>query len=649
MVQKKTGVKFLWTPDLGLDKKKIYFQSDKPIERKEDIFRIYQSFLQVNDFILVPVKGTTETDVVYKIQALVTSSKRPTPFVKEAGSPEDRFVTRVFSFKYVSPTQVHQALINMVSFPQGVLPIETAGILVVTDYDYNIQRFEQIIEQIDQPKPDIVLRRIELKYALASDVETMMNALAQTILSRSSSIRGGGIPIQPGIPGSGGEQVKIAADKRTNSVIVLADIGRVDQIEKIIRELDTETGFETSGIYIYHLRHTNALDISRTLNAMYKISVDDKGIPSGGSGARPGQPIGPQPGGATGTTGATSTASGGSTLGTEPTIVADTKSNSVIIITDRNTYKALEQIIRKLDSRRPQVIIKATVVEVTTTDNFDFGAALARISNPSGGFDGAGFTNFGNTTIAPDTTNNTFTITPVETTGMTLALLKDKIGNIGALIRTIETKAKISILDEPEAATVDNGNAEISIKNQVPVQQTTVNQGIAVTSFSKFEEASTTLSISPHISEGGYLTLETTVKIEKFTAASTDKTIPPPKSSREIKTNSIRVPNARTIVIGGIMTQDDSDSRDGVPVLSHIPILGLLFQRTQRKQEKRTLYIFITPYILYDESFADHLQQTMDRKGEVERIRGEMLKRLQVEGPPELAPRSTFRFSRMRG
>ncbi len=648
LVQKKTGYKFLWTEELGLNKKKVYFKSDKPIEKKEDVFRIYQAFLQVNDMILVPVRGTSDTDIVYKIQQLQYGPKRPTPFVTDAKDPADRFVTRVFSLKYVVPSAVHQAVINMVTLPQGVFPIDSAGILLITDYDYNIQRFEKIIEQIDQPKPDIVLRRIELKYALASDVETMMNALAQTILSRATAggMRGG-MPIQPGMPGSTGEQVKIAADKRTNSVIVLADLTRIDQIEKIIRELDTETGFETSGIYIYHLRHTNAVDVSKTLNAMYKISVDDKGQPSGGSGARPGQPVAPSPtGGGAGGLGTTTATTSGGTLGTEPTIVADSRANSILVITDRNTYKSIEQIIRKLDSRRPQVLIKATVVEVKTTDSFDFGAELAKIKVPSNSLEGVGLTSFGLTTPVFDTTNNNFSLTPVATTGITLALLKDKLGNIAGILKAAEGKAKVSILDEPEACTVDNGLAEMSVKNKVPVKKVTVNQGVSTTSF-EFEEAATVLSISPHISEGAYLRLETSIKIEKFVQESTNVDVPPSKSSREIKTN-IMIPNARTVVIGGIVTQDSSDTVSGVPILSHIPILGLLFKRTQKSETKRTLYIFITPYILYDESFGDFKELTEERKADIERIRGEMLKKLQVDGPPELAPRSTFRFSRRR-
>ncbi|HVR86030.1 MAG TPA: hypothetical protein VMU54_17040, partial [Planctomycetota bacterium] len=292
-----------------------------------------------------------------------------------------------------------------------------------------------------------------------------------------------------------------------------------------------------------------------------------------------------------------------------------------------------------------QVLIKATVVEITANDTFDLGVELAKFSNPSGHLIGAGGTNFGLSNVVPDTTNNTFSVTPNATPGLTLLALKDKIGNIPALLHALETKARVSILDQPEAATNDNGIAEISVKQQVPVTTNTITgTGISQTTFSRFEEASTTLTISPHISEGGYLRLETKVKIEKFTGTSTDPSIPPPKTSREISTKEIMVPNAGTMVIGGIVTQDKSDSVSNVPLLGHIPILSWLFRRDTDTEDKRTLYIFLTPYILYDYGFGDHRELTRERKSEIDALRGEPLGGLNIEPTPESEPRSTFRF-----
>jgi general secretion pathway protein D len=639
-VQKITKKSILWTEDLGLRNKRVHFVSDKPVaDDPEVLWKAYQSILQVSDLAMTAVGK--EGEEIYKLSPAPIVGKKNVPVQrKDIEDPQDRFVTRIFQLQYVSPRDVQAALINMASFPQNVLSIESAGLLIATDFDYNIKRFEEIIKIMDIKKPDIELKLIPLKNAIAVEVEQMMGGLVQTLIGRQTTPR---VPGVPGVPGA--ESVKVVADKRTNSVVLLAEPNRLPQLEEIVKRLDAETQFETSGIYISHLRHTNALDIVKTLNAMYRIGVGPEGIPSGGGqgAVKPGQAVAPA-----GTVAPPATFGGGSSAqltGSEPTIVADIRSNSVIIVTDRNTYRTLEQIIRRLDQRRPQVLIKATVVEITAKDTFDLGVELKYLENPKGRFIGGGGTSFGLSTLVPDPTNGAFSVTPLPTPGATLLAFKDRIGNIPALLHALEDKARVSILDQPEAATNDNGYAEMSLKAQVPVTTTTVaGTGIAQSSFSQFAEAVTTLSISPHISEGGYLRLETVIKIEKFTRESPDPNIPPPKTSREIKTKEIMVPNGGTMVIGGIVTQDKTESMQGIPILAHIPLLGWLFKREQETDDKRTLYIFLTPYILYDYGFGDYRDITRIRKGEVDTLRGDPLQGLNVETKADIEVESTFRF-----
>jgi len=638
-VQRITKKTILWTEDLGLRNKRVHFVSDKPIaDDPEVLWKAYQSILQVSDITLNSIGK--EGEEIYKLKPAPIAGKGNVPVQKkDVDLPEDRFVTRIFQLQFVSPRDVQAALINMASFPQNVLSIESAGLLIATDFDYNIKRFEDIIRIMDVKKPDIEIKLLPLKNAIATEVEQMMGGLVQTLIGRQTSPR---VPGVPGVPGA--ESVKVVADKRTNSVVLLAEPNRLPQLEEIVKRLDAETQFETSGIYISHLRHTNALDIVKTLNAMYRIGTGPEGVPSGGGqgAVRPGQAVAPA-----GVAVPPPSFGGGNQqmTGSEPTIVADIRSNSVIIVTDRNTYRTLEQIIRRLDQRRPQVLIKATVVEITAKDNFDLGVELKHLEDPKGRLIGGGGTSFGLSTIAPDPVTGAFSVTPIPTPGVTLLALKDRIGNIPALLHALEDKARVSILDQPEAATNDNGFAEMALKAQVPVTTTTVaGTGIAQSSFSQFAEAVTTLSISPHISEGGYLRLETKIKIEKFTRESPDPNIPPPKTSREITTKEIMVPNGGTMVIGGIVTQDKSESTQGVPFLSHIPLLGWLFKREQESDDKRTLYIFLTPYILYDYGFGDYRDVTRQRKNEIDNLRGEPLQGLNVDLRGDVQLESTFRY-----
>ena len=180
-VQRITKKTILWTEDLGLRNKRVHFVSDRPIaDDPEVLWKAYQSILQVSDLALTFAGVPGEE--IYKLSPAPIVGKKNVPVQKgDVTAPEDRFVTRIFQLQYVSPRDVQAALINMASFPQNVLSIESAGLLIATDFDFNVKRFEEIIKIMDIKKPDIEIKLIPLKNAIATEVEQMMGGLVQTL------------------------------------------------------------------------------------------------------------------------------------------------------------------------------------------------------------------------------------------------------------------------------------------------------------------------------------------------------------------------------------------------------------------------------------------------------------------------------------
>ncbi|MBI2930940.1 MAG: type II and III secretion system protein [Planctomycetes bacterium] len=220
--------------------------------------------------------------------------------------------------------------------------------------------------------------------------------------------------------------------------------------------------------------------------------------------------------------------------------------------------------------------------------------------------------------------------------------MKDRLGNIAVLLKALQEKGYVNVVHVPQVVTVDHGNAKMNASTAVPIPQTTYagGAGTTVQSFT-FETAQTMLTISPHISEGGYLRLEVEVQIEKFLPA-TSPGAPPAKSSRTINTRAL-VPDGRTVVIGGLVTQDASETESKVPLLGDVPVLGELFRRTEKRLDKTTLYILLTPRILYDDAFGDWRSLSQERRAVLEAARGEALPAI----PPERTdprPVSTFRY-----
>jgi len=564
------------------------------------------------------------------------------PVVQESRSPNNSFITKIFSLQFITAQEAFTALVTLAQ-PTAVVQIPGAQMIVVTDNDFNIKRFEEIIKACDIKKPDMIWKVIPLRKAVAADIEMMLRNLLQGI-SQQARQRGPGFA--PNVPGN--EQVTVVADRRTNSILALAEPGRIDQIEKLVETLDKEPEFETSGTYLIPLRHRDAEDIAKILNGLYRISTDTTtGLPSGGSSTaavKPNQPIGPA-GAQQPQSGGGGYYSSGQQTGTEPTIIADKKTNSVVLVTDRNTYQMLSRLVQRLDRRRPQVLIKASVVEVQASETFDLGVELARAVDPDGLITTFGRTNMGYSALS--LIGGVPSIVPADTPGVTLAVLKDRFGNIPLLFKALQDKAKISVIDEPEVATEDNGTASISLSNTVQIPVSTLSNGTSVTSFQSLE-AKTVLTITPHITQGGYLRLETEVQIEKFGAQSAAAAnVPPPKNSRTVKT-PFQMAGGRTAVIGGIVTSDRTDSETSVPFLGDIPVFGFLFRRTRQVDLRRTLYVFITPYILYDDNFGDGEKLTQERIDDILFQQGDrpssLVEKLNPKPRPNPKLQSTFKF-----
>lgn len=637
-VQEQTGKKFLISPEVrtALEQKNVTFITDKIPTKPDEVFALYESILQVNKLLLAKVGEGQGT--IYKIIPQEASLKHPTEYVEgdKMDALQDKFITRLFTIEYVSVQEVHMSLNKLLTDPNGIVSIPSANALLVMDYDYNVDRIAKIIKEMDKPKPDISIKKIELERALATDVESMLTNLMQTIIARA--VTPGAAPSR----GSQQETFRVVADKRTNSVIILAESKqRMDQILELVKKLDDEAKSATTGAYLYHLKHTNAEDMMATLNAIYGISTRR----SGGTSSTPAAigPSTPPPSGTpipTISQGAAST----SPIQGAPIIVADVPTNSLIIVTDKNTYQALTDLVGKLDIRKPQVLIKASIVEIKGTDKLDFGTELATIGSPGDNARGFGISKFGMSTLI-DTDGDKIpdARVPVDTPGITLGLFKEKYGNIPALFQALKVKSHIEILSEPEALTNDNEKAKLSVKDSIPYKKTTTTgTGIVEGGFGGTNDAGTTLEITPHISEGQYLRLETKLAIDRFTEESADPSLPPPSSKRELET-TITIPNGRTVVIGGLVTQDKTDGQSGVPILSDIPIVGALFSKVKRVNENRTLYLFITPYILYDEQFGDVKDLTQKRIGNIEKLTGEDARFFEKEAD-DPTPRSTFQF-----
>jgi general secretion pathway protein D len=284
-------------------------------------------------------------------------------------------------------------------------------------------------------------------------------------------------------------------------------------------------------------------------------------------------------------------------------VVADKANNQILVKAPAGQQPEYRKLIERLDLRRAQVYIEAKIVAVTWTDDMRLAFETQLIN--ANGTGGVLNTNFGLGALGTAASGGILAPKTVATGlgGLTAAVIKSD--QVPIVMNALQTKTDSRILSTPQLLVDDNEEAKIVSVDSQPTATTTQTTGNpAQTSFGGYEDAGTTLAVTPHISDGGYLGLKYEIELSSFTGSATAN-LPPPKTKNNLQSNSITIPADTTVIVGGLNFKNDSLTRAQIPLLGDIPLIGLLFQDRNSKFRTTTLYVFLTPRILRDPTFQD--------------------------------------------
>ncbi|MEO1007901.1 MAG: secretin N-terminal domain-containing protein [Planctomycetota bacterium] len=283
----------------------------------------------------------------------------------------------------------------------------------------------------------------------------------------------------------------------------------------------------------------------------------------------------------------------------EAFVTFDEGTNQVFVRAPQRLQPQFERIIQTIDRRRPQVFIDAKIVAVTWSDDMRLAFETQLIN--AGGSGGVLQQNFGLTEASGDATETN--VVTDALLGLTAAVVQTDF--VPIIINALQNQVNGRILASPQLLVDDNTEASIASIEEQPF--TTATQGSETTevSFGGFEEAGTTLTVTPQINANGFVTLSYDVELSDFIGAGSDG-IPPPRTQNNVTSESVTIPSDSTIVVGGITVDDVADTIISVPLLGDIPLIGLLFRDTNLSDSKTTVYVFITPTVLYNPTISDY-------------------------------------------
>ena len=288
-------------------------------------------------------------------------------------------------------------------------------------------------------------------------------------------------------------------------------------------------------------------------------------------------------------------------------IFADEELNALVIRAEPSILKEISEIIHELDVRRAQVLIESAIVEVSgdVTDALGVQWAVGDTSNPVAG------TNFKN--AGQDLNSIASGIaagTPSLSNGLTLGGYKTTGGqfDFGVVIQALESQSNTNLLSTPSIMTLDNQEAEIIVGQNVPFITGSTSSSNNTNPFTTItrEDIGVTLKIKPHIHEGNELRLEVEVSAESVSNTTVQGQADLITNKRKLKT-MILAADKETIVLGGLISDDITETESKVPFLGDIPGLGWLFKSKSTQHIKRNLMVFLRPTIVLEKQKAVEL------------------------------------------
>ncbi len=410
---------------------------------------------------------------------------------------------------------------------------------------------------------------------------------------------------------------KIIPIERMNAIMVVSpNAAYIEEAKKWVDRLDHGGGGDAPRFYVYNLQNTRAEHVGPLLQQAFTgrasattgaaVATVAPGTPAGSIVSPPSfsaQSSIQTPAPAVSVNNPSSGTSGaGTSVGAirNLQVVADKDNNAILIVATPAEYQVIEQAMRKLDVASRQIVMEMAIVEVTLTDEFQFGVDwVFKGGAPSGRAYG------GNVAKPNPAAIGMATIGSAISGGLTQGfnyLIGDGLGGIQAAIRMLDTYGNVKVVSNPHIAALDNQKATIKVGDRIPINQQSLVGGVSnvVTTTSSYIDTGVLVQVTPHINAGGLVTLDVQAEVSNpgIAAVAGDA---PPISTRSVQT-LVAVPSGETMVMGGLITETKANTTSGLPLVNRIPILGALFGNQDLKNNRTELVLFVTPRVVENTS-----------------------------------------------
>ena len=293
-------------------------------------------------------------------------------------------------------------------------------------------------------------------------------------------------------------------------------------------------------------------------------------------------------------------------------VMADELNNSVLVWSTKTEYAKIESTLKRLDLPLTQVLIEATIVEVTLNDDLKYGLQWAfSDSRANTGYTGQGQVSGLDKGVLGGIAQG-FTYT-----------LSNSLGSVRAVLNALATKSLLKVISSPSLMVLDNHTATINVGNQQPIQTSVtsfINNENASTSTIQYKDTGVNLVVTPSVNAGNIVTMQVDQTVTDVGSPQASAGGQPAFLQRQIS-SKVAVRSGETIVLGGLIKDNKTTGKAGVPFLQDVPIVGNLFGTNEVAGNRTELLVVITPRVVRsDIDIREVSEDLRDRMKGLQRI-----------------------------
>ncbi len=584
----------------------VTISSSEPIPR-DSLIPTLESLLQTQGAVLY-----RDDTGGYRVAARANLKGRG--FVPSTGRIKSGYSLQVVPLRYIPVTEM-QKILEPLANPDAFVRVDTnRNLLVLAGTSSELQNLLATIQTFD----------VDVLQGMSVGLYKIKNVEAAVVAKNLDALFGesGNSPMAG--------MLKIMPIEHMNSLMIIsASPEYLKEMKSWIDRFDQTGPVAGQQLYVYHVQNGNAEHLADMLTQIFsgkggkrKNGALPSSLAPGLEPASVGADATAQNAADTVATPAAKTILGGDTSGgltinpdAEVKIVADKTNNSLMILSSEVMYKQILEALKRIDIMPMQVQVEATIMEVTLTEGMEHGVQWY-LKNNRNALGNLGVGSVG----ATDPAGFSFTLTGGA-------------NGIRGVINALARESKVKVISSPSILVLDNQTAEIRVGDQQPIFTGELSTGSGTTASTsktiQYKDTGVSLSVTPHVNANGLVKMEIQ---QDITDVGEEDSVTNNRSflQRKIQ-SSIAVQSGETIVLGGLIRENRSDSDTGVPVLKNLPVVGNVFRGRSQNAKRTELLVLITPTAIRDQTdltktgaeMRERMKRLMNDNSFVRQLRGE--------------------------